>query len=129
MILNTALTCLALNIYHEARSEPLYSQVAVAQVTLNRVSNPNYPSTVCDVVTQKHQFSWYWDGLPDRPLEPVAWLRSVALADLILEADISVDCVESSTHYHADYVKPYWSKVFEKTCQLGKHIFYKERKA
>lgn len=129
MILSTALTCLALNIYHEARSEPLYSQVAVAQVTLNRVSNPNYPSTVCGVVTQKHQFSWYWDGLPDRPKEPVAWTRSLALADLILEADISVDCVEQSTHYHADYVKPYWSKVFEKTCQLGKHIFYKEREA
>ena len=99
MILNTALTCLALNIYHEARSEPLYSQVAVAQVTLNRVSNPNYPSTVCGVVTQKGQFSWYWDGLSDKPKEPLAWKRSVALADLILEANISVDCVDTTSSH------------------------------
>tara|TARA_R110002167_G_scaffold287132_2_gene492038 strand:+ start:1292 stop:1681 length:390 start_codon:yes stop_codon:yes gene_type:complete len=127
MMLSTAITCLALNIYHEARSEPLYSQIAVAQVTLNRVSSPKYPSTVCGVVTQSHQFSWFWDGLSDTPREHKAWSHSLALAELMLKKTIAVDCVNTSTHYHADYVKPYWSKVFSKTCQLGKHIFYKEK--
>ena len=127
MILSSALTCLALNIYFEARSEDFYSQVAVAQVTLNRVNSPNYPSTVCQVVTQKDQFSWYWDGLSDTPKEALAWTRSLSLADLMLGKSVQVACVADSTHYHADYVKPYWSKVFFKTCKLGKHIFYREQ--
>lgn len=122
----TSLTCLALNIYFEARSEDLQSQVAVGQVTLNRVSSPNYPNTVCEVVKQKGQFSWYSDGLSDKPKEALAWTRSLALADQMLAKPIQVKCVDSSTHYHADYVKPYWAKIFKKTCKIGTHIFYKE---
>jgi spore germination cell wall hydrolase CwlJ-like protein len=47
-----ALRCLALNIYHEARSEPRAGQIAVASVTLNRVKSKRFPGTVCDVVMQ-----------------------------------------------------------------------------
>ena len=39
MILETALTCLALNIYHEARSQSLVEQLAVSQVVMNRVAD------------------------------------------------------------------------------------------
>lgn len=34
--------CLALNIYHEVRGEPIIGQVAVAKVVLNRVASSNY---------------------------------------------------------------------------------------
>jgi spore germination cell wall hydrolase CwlJ-like protein len=122
----TSLTCLALNIYFEARSETLQAQVAVGQVTLNRVSSPNYPSTVCEVVKQKGQFSWYSDGLSDTPKEALAWTRSLALADQMLAKTIQVKCVGDSLYYHADYVQPYWAKVFKKACKIGTHIFYKE---
>tara|TARA_B100000768_G_scaffold153885_1_gene150311 strand:- start:4185 stop:4580 length:396 start_codon:yes stop_codon:yes gene_type:complete len=131
MILNTALTCLALNLYFEARSEPLLAQVSVGQVTLNRVSHSRYPNTICGVVTQKSQFSWFSDGLSDKPKEKAAWGRALALAELMLEKPIKVTCVGKSTHYHADYVRPYWAKAkfFKKTCQVGTHIFYKETSA
>ena len=39
---NDDLQCLALNIYHEARSESLAGQYAVADVVLNRVESPMY---------------------------------------------------------------------------------------
>ena len=45
MILETALTCLALNIYHEARSQSLVEQLAVSQVVMNRVADSRFPST------------------------------------------------------------------------------------
>lgn len=131
MILNTALTCLALNLYFEARSEPILAQVAVGQVTLNRVDSQKFPNSICEVVTQKSQFSWFSDGLSDRPREKAAWLRSLALAELMLEKPVKVACVGKSTHYHASYVSPYWSKskILQKTCQVGVHLFYKETSA
>ena len=51
-MIETTLLCLALNMYFEARSEPIAGQIAVAEVTLNRVASPHYPNTVCEVVLQ-----------------------------------------------------------------------------
>ena len=53
MLLQSALICLAMNIYHEARSEPIAGRVAVAEVTLNRVESKYYPNDICGVVYQK----------------------------------------------------------------------------
>ena len=78
-----ALACMALNIYHEARNESTIGQVAVAQVVMNRVGDDGFPDTPCEVIYDgKHytaksgrrinrdrcQFSWYCDGLADRPV-------------------------------------------------------------
>jgi spore germination cell wall hydrolase CwlJ-like protein len=51
--------CLALAIYKEARSEPFKCQQAVAEVILNRKAHPEYPDTVCKVIKQPGQFSWW----------------------------------------------------------------------
>ena len=50
---------LALNMYREARGESLQGQLAVAEVTLNRVKHKSFPSTICSVISQKNQFTWY----------------------------------------------------------------------
>ena len=50
--METALMCMALNIFFEARSEPIQGQIAVAEVTLNRVASDDYPNTICEVVLQ-----------------------------------------------------------------------------
>ena len=72
-MLETALMCLALNIYFEARSEPIQGQIAIAEVTLNRVASANFPNDVCSVVLQDNnsgcQFSWWCDGKSDEPRE------------------------------------------------------------
>ena len=46
------LTCIALNVYYEARSEPLEGQYAVAHVVLNRVADDKFPDDACKVVKQ-----------------------------------------------------------------------------
>ena len=49
---NAEVECLAMNIYHEARSERTAGMWAVADVTINRVKSIAYPNTVCEVVYQ-----------------------------------------------------------------------------
>ena len=86
MIVSYFLTCLALNIYFEARNQPVMGQIGVSMVVLNRVNSTDYPDNVCDVIYQgKHskitgmpfrhkcQFSWYCDGLTDTPKDVDAY--------------------------------------------------------
>lgn len=130
------LQCLALNIYHEARNEDQVGRLAVAFVTLNRVKSVLYPDTICDVVWQKNinrkngrwvaQFSWTLDGKPDRPYNIEKWLEAVVEAGIVYRGYNSLpDPTKGSTHYHADYVNPYWSSHLKEIIQIGSHIFYK----
>tara|TARA_R110000796_G_C14458816_1_gene424248 strand:- start:92 stop:475 length:384 start_codon:yes stop_codon:yes gene_type:complete len=124
-----AATCLALNVYFEARSEPVSAQFAVAQVTMNRVLSDKYPDNVCDVVWQRKQFSWTHDGKSDRPREKQAWRHAKWVASVTLnDVDNSVALLpRSALHYHADYVKPYWVSSLVKVTQIGRHIFYRRK--
>lgn len=124
MLMKSALLCLALNIYHEARDQPLAGQIAVAQVVVNRVLHENYPSSVCGVVKQKHQFSWLWDDISDKPYEKEAWMLSKRIARTVL-AGKTTEIIEGATHYHATSVKPKWARKLQKIVQIDKHIFYK----
>tara|TARA_B100000902_G_scaffold236234_1_gene223820 strand:- start:3335 stop:3727 length:393 start_codon:yes stop_codon:yes gene_type:complete len=129
-MLDTALLCLALNLYHEARSEDTASQIAVAEVTLNRVDSNRYPNTVCGVVKQYKQFSWYWDERSDKPYEKDAFKKSLRIAERMLkERDYYSVVGTEATHYHASYIKtPYWAKKFKRLKKVGSHIFYKAKK-
>ena len=140
------LECLALNIYHEARSESLAGQFAVADVTLNRVKNTRYPSTICGVVKQAVmsewgverglfipkknmcQFSWYCDGQSDAPVEQYALLRAKDVAEDFLSYRKFRGITEGATHYHASYVQPEWSfhRKMNLIGRIGDHIFYIE---
>lgn len=124
------LHCLALNIYHEARSEPHKGQIAVARVTLNRVESKAFPGSVCDVVKQggekrnRCQFSWWCDGKSDHPTDSHAWRRSLEIGKRVL-SDKTSDPTDGALFYHADYVKPKWSRTFNRTAQIGRHLFYR----
>lgn len=124
------LHCLALNIYHEARSEPELGQIAVAQVTLNRVQSPHFPDSICAVVKQgtnrpgRCQFSWWCDGRPDRPTEPEAWQQALAIGRRVLE-DRVMDPTQGALYYHATSVRPEWSNRFKRTARIGRHLFYR----
>ena len=45
-------TCLAENVYFEARNQGTAGWSAVISVTLNRVKDKRFPNTVCEVVKQ-----------------------------------------------------------------------------
>jgi spore germination cell wall hydrolase CwlJ-like protein len=126
--------CLAENIYHEARSEPVSGQIAVAMVTLNRVVDGRFPEDICGVVKQKTknsengktvcQFSWYC--MPVRLNKNSEYYQEALKHALHVYANYEVldDITGGSLYYHADYVRPGWNLL--KTVVIGRHIFYKE---
>ena len=124
--------CLQQNIYFEARNQSKVGMVAVGWVTMNRVNSKRYPNTICDVVWQRKQFSWTHDGLSDRPgkniIEQRAWERAGYVTRLVLHdwAFGKKDAVKAATHYHADYIVPYWASSYTKVAQVDNHIFYRK---
>jgi len=123
--------CLAEAVYFEARSEPVEGQAAVAQVVLNRVSSGLYPPSICGVVYQgrRHymgcQFSFACEGKSLRITEPESWSTAVRVADEVLAGQTYLSQVGRSTHYHADYVRPYWARTLTRMEKIGHHVFYK----
>jgi spore germination cell wall hydrolase CwlJ-like protein len=126
-----SLNCLTAAIYYEARSEPEDGQRAVAQVVLNRVRHPAFPSTVCGVVFQGHerstgcQFSFTCDGSMARARRsPMAWIRARQIAAEALNGYVYAP-VGNATHYHTLAVHPYWASHLQKSAIVGAHIFYR----
>lgn len=125
-----AQTCLTQAVYYEAASESEQGQRAVAQVVLNRVRHPMFPHSVCGVVYQGAelgigcQFSFVCDGSMNRPHVAWAWNAAEAVARQALAGQVE-PTVGNATHYHADYVAPYWAPTVAKVAQIGAHIFYR----
>ena len=123
--------CLAEAVYFEARSESLEGQAAVAQVVLNRVKSGLYPSSICGVVYQNRhrhlacQFTFACEGKALRILDAESWERAKTVASAVLEGKTYLADVGGATHYHANYVKPYWARRLKKMDVIGRHIFYK----
>ena len=126
-----AVKCLADAIYYEAGFEPVAGQRAVAQVILNRVRDPNFPKSVCGVVLQGFQrktgcqFSFVCDGsMKRRPPRPEQAAFSSMIAQQALSGYVE-KTVGTATHYHTDWVDPYWAPTLDKITQVGDHIFYR----
>ena len=140
--------CLAKNIYFEAGVESTAGKLAVANVTINRAANKNYPNTSCGVVQEgihyynaakdKHfpvrdrcQFSWYCDGVLDEPREGKTWESAQELAERVLVNHYDkalIDITDGATHYHANWMETYpsWSKKKKVMASIDRHIFYRK---
>ncbi|MEQ5787962.1 cell wall hydrolase [Erythrobacter sp. NFXS35] len=124
--------CLTQAIYYEGALEPAAGQRAIAQVVLNRVRHPEYPNSVCGVVFEgQHlstgcQFTFTCDGSRARAPMLNLWRKANLVAKAALGGTVAKE-VGLSTHYHADYVQPYWSRTLDYTGQIGRHVFYRWR--
>ena len=118
--------CLAKNIYFEAGNQSIAGKEAVGAVVLNRVKDERYPDSICDVVFERYQFSWFWDGKPDTPnYTDEQWEISQNIAkQLILRNSLDLLTTFGATHYHADYVSPRWSKTMKRVAKIDQHVFY-----
>lgn len=128
---------LARTIWGEARAEPQAGMEAVASVVLNRVR-----------VAQAHGGHYWWGGdiisVCQKPYQFSCWNRSdpnYAKLVAVTQADIHfatclriarraaagtlADRTHGATHYHADYVSPYWAKGRTPAAVIGRHIFYR----
>ena len=125
-----ALECLTSAVYYEAGQESDDGQRAVAQVIVNRVRHPAFPNTVCGVVYQGStrttgcQFTFTCDGSLARAPMAGAWDRARGNARAILAGAVFAP-VGRATHYHANYVLPYWASSLVKTQVVGAHLFYR----
>lgn len=128
-LLSTALMCLALNVYKEARGEPFVGKTAVAHVTINRTKERN--KTVCQVVLEPRQFSWATTQVkrgklvkgaePD--LNGKEWKESVFAARMALKGR---DHTKGATFYHEYRIRPLWANSFKFVARWGNHHFYRK---
>jgi spore germination cell wall hydrolase CwlJ-like protein len=116
--------CLAGAIYFEAKGEPLEGQLAVAEVVLNRSKSGRFPTTICGVVKQKHQFSFIRGGrFPPIQKSSAAWRKAIAIAHVAMQ-DLATSRAGSAMFFHATYVSPSW-RGLKRVAQVGNHIFYR----
>lgn len=127
------LTCLAQNVYYEARGEPLDGQYAVAEVTMNRVGAASFPSTVCDVVHEKRwdalrgryvgAFSWTELGRLPRP-RGFAWRQAVDVAAAVYDHRSAPRALDA-LYYHNHDIEPSWASTKRAVATIGRHVFYR----
>ena len=118
-ITNNDIQCLAANIYFESRGEPKRGQIAVAHVTINRKKNSAFPNTICKVVKQHKQFSWY--NTKKRDMNEYTFPKQIRkLATDILLGKYK-DPTNGSLYFHNTSVGPFDRK---ETVRIGDHIFY-----
>ncbi len=124
-----ATDCLAAAAYYEA-GDDAEGERAVVQVVLNRLRHPAFPKTVCGVVFQGAerstgcQFTFTCDGALRRTPSPAAWTRARDVATKALRGSVYKP-VGWATHYHTDWVVPYWSSSLDKIAELHTHLFFR----
>lgn len=121
--------CMTMALHYEASSESIAGQRAVAQVILNRVAHPAFPSTVCGVVfegahrTTGCQFSFACDGSMARRAEPGFTGTAARVAREALAGYVHAP-VGLATHYHTIEIYPYWAPSLDHITVIGAHTFY-----
>lgn len=121
--------CLSRNIYWESLREPLIGQIAVANITYNRVKSKKWGDTFCKVIFQPKQFSWTnIEKIRNaKPKNEMQWRRAKHSA-LLFSRGVRVTMLEKAHFYYADYIKPpKWSSKMNKTAKIGTHIFFAEK--
>lgn len=124
MITIAAATCLALNVYFEARDQSIDGQRLVAEVTIERTALVGYPKDICGVVYENRAFSWTQDGKSDEPEDVKAWLRAQIVAnEALLDG---CELCTGATHYATVDALPHWAPDLEILGLWGDHIFYRD---
>jgi len=117
--------CLAGAVYFESRGEPLAGQLAVANVVINRAEDRRWPTSYCDVVYQRSQFSFVKNRrMPRIDTSSRAWTKAKAVARIAHEG--MWDCeAKDAVYFHANYVSPRWSRRKTRLTQIDTQIFYR----
>ena len=127
---------LARTIFGEARGEPVEGMEAVANVILNRVRIAQkkgrywWGNNIIGVCQKPYQFSCWNKSDPSYHRLINVTGKNIHFATSLRIARRAVinalqDRTHGATHYHADYVSPYWAKGEKPTKTIGRHMFYK----
>ncbi len=127
---------LARTIFGEARGEPVEGLEAVANVVLNRVKVAQkrgrywWGNNVISVCQKPYQFSCWNKNDPSYQRLINVTNKNIHFATALRIARRAVigalpDRTKGATHYHADYVSPYWAVGEKPVKTIGRHIFFK----
>lgn len=140
--------CMAMNVYHEARSEPVAGQVQVAHATMARVHDQRYPNNVCDVVLSSRKdsmgvpkkymcaFSWFCDGKSDDinfytkkgkliKLDVKNFTDAAVISVAVMDGKVPDICDGANFYYNPKAADPKWARYYIKQCTIGDHVFMK----
>ena len=104
-------------IYAESGNQSLEGKIAVGNVVMNRVADPQFPSNIYDVLFQKNQFSPASSGSINRTPND----ESVVAAKLVLEG---VQVVPTALFFSGAGVSCYASRYRTYVTTIGAHAFY-----
>lgn len=121
------MTCLALNVYFEARGTITKQQQGVAWVAKNRSSNSNYAGpNLCDVVFERHggtaQFAWTSHQMRYK-VEPDSWETAQQIAREVYYGSIS-DPTHGALCFHETNLAARYRRYDHGGLRIGSHVFY-----
>lgn len=118
---NDAMRCLAGAIYFESRGEPLSGQLAVAEVILNRTKSRRFGGSVCDVITQKGQFSFVRGGVMPAAPSNDDWRTAMAVAKVAMKDAWETDASNALYFHHRSTGRAAGQRV----ASIGNHVFFR----
>jgi spore germination cell wall hydrolase CwlJ-like protein len=124
VMLKSAVLCLALASYHEARSEPIAAQIAVQKILQHRAIS--HATSVCKALAMNDQFSFYKRyhvvPKPVNLIEKCAWSQAKNIALSLIKLQ-----VKGITKDHLYFNETRLGKRYEtktKPVKIGKLLFY-----
>lgn len=115
--------CLASAMYHEARSQPVEGQIAIAEVVIARSKDDRWKGNLCHTITMRRQFSFVRGGRAPRIPDADAASQMERLARDVLAGRVS-SRAKGSLYFHASYVAPAWRHSLTQRARIQSHIFY-----
>lgn len=115
--------CLAKNLYYEARGN-LDEQLLVGIVTLNRAhsNSDSFANTICGVIAQKNQFSWYKKSKRQKIHDMAAWHTALRASKALMKHK---DQIRSKfIYFHNKRIHPKWSKTMHTAYRSKGHVYY-----
>lgn len=109
--------------YYEARGESDKGVAAVMYVIVNRTLHKSWPDTIRQVIYQKSQFSYTFDGSLNKKMGSEQKSRMMELAWDVIHGNVK-NPIGNATFYHNTSVKPYWALKFKFVGRIGSHLFY-----
>lgn len=136
MVLTTAMTCLALNIYYEGRGESELGKKIIAQTTMNRANDDH--RNVCNVVMQPGQFTWVRSKVAGKQVKPrfvpkesdEAWSDCQIIAKKALNGSLDTPSkYRNVTHFHSARSQQSWTRSMKSLGRVGGHVYYQSKAA
>ena len=114
--------CMTRVMYFESNRSSPEGMLAVGTTVMNRLDNPKYPKSVCEVVGQRNQFA---PGVLDRPVNPREAALSAKMADKVLSGDRHPQLPPNAMFFHtAGLTFPYTNMHY--LLVAGGNAFYEK---